>query len=693
MSYHIPIAYLGYINILFLSLVIIFTLLFAFFFLYCLLDSFYRPNYPQYPYNWFLDRLLPILCLFTPSIYVICFLELSLVNKLTTLLLLHLLLILIFHYWSNLRNWNSAEKPNTWNSAETRNTLSWSSPKIFKHISIAFIYPYVYAIYFSILRILKIGKTVDLSNFKLFDFCLEYGIYVFYALMLYYECILLVIFITFFIKHLRNVLWENFLSLVYSFHLFLLQFTVYFKICEFIFKLYQIINYVIGAKNPKIWYQLKNYSNFSKLRDILYFYPQVLSFLVILFIISELLFYKTISYSYYILFFYPLFYGLLMLFVLFGKSDFIFDTCFSDYIYGRWENSRYPINFWEKFFDADTSYGFSYTFSKAQIEYLRKFSQKFKWCLRKNTNRYHHNLLLTERVNNKGHLLRFKANYLNVQGVRFFATLEANVNSRSYFFAKNFLSRLTLIAMDWPTNYPIMTQKYNKLDKPIICKDFYITEINVNKNPIFTKLTDFIEYNSLYHLYNLKKTQDVELSLWQDDFQTDIKAKQERPDIFLKMISQDEQIKLGLDLKNTVRTSGNCLISAFSEENYSKILFEGYKKLERQNIITPQIKNFFLTMHALNTKNEFNNMLDLWGANLLMFKLINYIPPLRVKSLINSDYFQTQIQAEYLEKLEIMEKISSYLNQLKVTKQTHHPYQMGLLIKDNPTLNELYSRL
>jgi hypothetical protein len=47
---------------------------------------------------------------------------------------------------------------------------------------------------------------------------------------------------------------------------------------------------------------------------------------------------------------------------LFGKSTFILDTCFSDYLYCNWYNPRYSIVFWENFFIANEVYGFSYNF-------------------------------------------------------------------------------------------------------------------------------------------------------------------------------------------------------------------------------------------------------------------------------------------------------------------------------------------
>ena len=58
-------------------------------------------------------------------------------------------------------------------------------------------------------------------------------------------------------------------------------------------------------------------------------------------------------------------------------------------------------------------------------------------------------------------------------------------------------------------------------------------------------MREFIEVNSQYHLAELK---DVNLSLWRDNLQPTLKAKQEAPDIYLDFCTKKFQVAVDLKL-------------------------------------------------------------------------------------------------------------------------------------------------
>jgi len=655
--------------ILFSSFVAI--VLFLIFLLYCFLDSFYRPK--QYPYHKLFDKYIPLIILFMPTIYTISFTQ-EIKIKLSLFLFLHILIIVLFIYWSKLRNWGIEEN--------TINT--WKSPKIFKQLSIALIYPYVFFIYFTFLRSLNLGTSINYS-LCVTDFFFDYGIFIlvyflFFCYYFYYIFIILILSI----NNLRNFLWLQFIGIMYSIHLILLQFNMYFKFCSFLFKGIYVIDYYIGAKNPKIWSFLKNYSLILKLRDVLYFIPQIYTFLIFFFILCEILIFKQLSYSYYLLFFYPLIYGFIVIFSSFGKSNFISDTCFSDYIYCNWGNPRYPIIFWENFFNANEIYGFSYKFNDLQINYLITLAKRNSWSLRKKTSRLYHNLLLTEKVKHKSNCLKIKAQYKNWHGVRFYSTYD--IHPKTLNFAQNILAKLSLINLNWSTFYNPIIQNNNKIS--IDPSLFYIKPIEVIPTPIVNTMRELVELNSLYHLGAVK---NVELSLWKNEFNPTLKAKQQAPDIYINFI--EKNFKVGVDMKLSIpKGLGHGIISPMSQTRYEKLLHDAFRILEQKKLMTPPMKNFFFNIYQANSINNFDQISILWAESLPYFTASGYLPPLRINNIINSTYFNQDIKNTYDSYTIYLQEVSNHLNKLKINTNISH-YEFGAIINSSPELKELMEHL
>ena len=119
-----------------------------------ILDSIYRPNSPQYPFNIFFDLVCPCIIIILPLIYIVLFKKegLTLYKSGVFFILLHTFLTIpLFHVWSNNRNWPPLK-------------TTWRNPKIFVHISIGILYPFIFIIITNILRYLRFNNILDLSS-------------------------------------------------------------------------------------------------------------------------------------------------------------------------------------------------------------------------------------------------------------------------------------------------------------------------------------------------------------------------------------------------------------------------------------------------------------------------------------------------------------------------------------------------
>ena len=141
----------------FLLISLIAVSLLLFFMVILLWDKFYRPNVPQYPYNVFIDRVIPTTLLISLAI-TIYFLS-SYFKGLFCIMLLIILhtcvIVPIIHYWSQLRNWDLA----------STNTFAWSwgNPRLYKHLSIALIYPLIWGSLFHDFTLFTFGTRNKLS--------------------------------------------------------------------------------------------------------------------------------------------------------------------------------------------------------------------------------------------------------------------------------------------------------------------------------------------------------------------------------------------------------------------------------------------------------------------------------------------------------------------------------------------------
>jgi hypothetical protein len=207
-------------------------------------------------------------------------------EKFGGILFIHIFIIVpIIYIWSKNRNWETFE---------SKNIKTWKQPLIILQVSIAVIYPLLWGIYFNILKILRLNKTLDLS--LLFSI-INYDICISLFFMWPFFSVWLKFFIWKFLDF-RNILWFELKKIILTFHIFFLKYTIYFKIMEKLWKLsFLFLSYV---NLDAIVYPIPN--NFQKIISRFYKSSFLLTFLIVIIIIFEFFFFKgKIFYSLYIL--------------------------------------------------------------------------------------------------------------------------------------------------------------------------------------------------------------------------------------------------------------------------------------------------------------------------------------------------------------------------------------------------------
>src|ERR1700761_7300003 len=132
------------------------------------LDSVYRPEISQYPFNLILDRIIPSIALVFPSI-IIFFLHPfeTWFARIILLLVIHIfVLVPIFYYWSKLRNWHTNQDQISYNS--------WDHPRLYENIAIALIYPLLWGLYSSCSRFLRLGSVYNVVDYIFMIICFIY---------------------------------------------------------------------------------------------------------------------------------------------------------------------------------------------------------------------------------------------------------------------------------------------------------------------------------------------------------------------------------------------------------------------------------------------------------------------------------------------------------------------------------------
>ena len=401
-----------------------------------LLDNAYRPDVPQYPFNFFLDRFIPLLALFLPLTIVLflCPFNISWLEGFLLLIFIHcFILIPLFYYWSNLRSWVVLDDSNY---------LSWNHPSLYRHIAIALVYPAIWGIYLSFSRYLRLGSSVDVSNIiTTIDPSWIIILFCFPFFSIWFRLIL------WSLLDVRDHLWFAVSSLYYSIHLQALQYKLYFSMSEKLFKSYHLLTCKVSLQGP-IYFKTSANSLWRRILSKLFYKPKIILFILFCFIILEILITKHLHYSLYALFVYPIIQSFLTLFVILGTSHFVFDVCFSDYLAQRWKSPHYPIVFWDFF--EDSMHWFKLELKpSADLTIINAQRVLHSWKLRNVARQVHESQLLA-RVSSRPKL-KTAALYRTLYSVRLMHTEIARTqfHTATAFFARTFMDKTVLANSNW----------------------------------------------------------------------------------------------------------------------------------------------------------------------------------------------------------------------------------------------------
>jgi hypothetical protein len=223
---------------------------------------------PQIPFNIFLDRILPIITLLTPSCAIICLNPFSnLIHSFLTIILIHTCILLpLFHFWAQFRDWNTS--PTLF--------LDWSHPKLYKYLSLTLLYPAIWGLYFSLSRYFRLGQSYTPNWSSIDPEILGIILASFpFVLLLLFSLVVLPI------NRFRTYLWYSSYPLLTSIHLNLLRFNWYTNIYTFLSKIHWVL-FVLITQNSDVYItpnpQIKAFW-FQKITRYFYFHPLLFSHL------------------------------------------------------------------------------------------------------------------------------------------------------------------------------------------------------------------------------------------------------------------------------------------------------------------------------------------------------------------------------------------------------------------------------
>lgn len=629
-----------------------------------ILDSLYRPNYPQYPFNFFLDRVIPFTALFFPTIIIFLLHPFETwFARLVLLILVHTLVLApMFHYWAKLRCWYSHNDIIAYNS--------WNHPRLYENIALALIYPLLWGIYFSLFRFLRLGTTYNVWDY-IKNLPTDFIVIVF--ILPYVVCWFVIILVH--ISQIRSYLWNQCVTLLYSSHIYLLKYYIYFRFMEWLYKasfvVIHVLTLTVAYKNQGPWWR--------RMTNYLYYNPKWMTFLMFSIIIFEIIWTKKLYYGLYLLFIYTIIYRCLTCFFAYQNTNFVFDCCLSDYFFltDVKLNLRYPQQFWMYFQDAEFYFGIEYQYTQEELE---KFTEemnkpKVKWLLRKKVFQNLHHQQVNIRIQKRVHAsfsLRMSAEYLASNHVRWVHT-ERIVNTAVKYhsctglFVKSIFDQIVLLNSNWKHLHHMQAAK---IITPAV-SDLYrpFTE----KLPSHKKHFIGIQEQNLPSNFGplIQKGVIVEPYDQTNPKHNPVYYCQKNPDTlfdFEKSEFIDKRIH-ALDQKtNNPGLGQNKMLSEITPQRYNSTIDRLKKTLKLDNYLTTEMNNV-LELLVTNCQ-DFEKHQLIWAKSLHLFPN-NLIPPLRLPQ--NFSYAQLTPQALHQIKLSTskLKHISDLLYVRKVPEINH----------------------
>ena len=580
-------------------------------------------------------------------------------------MILHLCVCGILRYLKGIRKWQEQNI----NPFIIKKKMLY----LYFEISIALIYVYFWVIFISAIRYLNMGRIFDT------DVSMDNVLNIIFAILVFLPAIICILIS---IIQLKDFLWKNTAPLFLACHIRLIQNSIYFKICEKIYKYTHIFVCYLSLHGPNH----RNYKNsniIEKLTDFFYWRAYIFDIMILLIIPIEIYFFNYLHLWYYVGFYYfivrAIFFACWSLYS--NSMDWDKMCCLSDYCYNNLITPHYPKAMWDVYFDEPTAptfwFGFTLDHTENELLYFEEQRNKFRKTIKKcyppknviNYQNYY------TKINVKLNASTIFPRYLSIQakfrsqnlGIRWTHTqtlqMTKNVinnpgvpilhNGVGYVVI-NFLSpmhKLSLLNISGWQNYKILITpphgtytNYNTF-YPEFCQEL----------PTAVYFKDFYEQIFLGNFYNSNLY--TKICLHNEKLHYNLKLSQSSPDLIVKD-------QFGMDLKTggQIRSGQNTIIIT-SEKKYMLTL-RSYKKVIEQEYkvdISLDIKKleeiFYLPQHE---------RIDAWDTIVQnMLKTHNLsetsLPPLILDNFVSETNLLKEQQTVYSACKEDLFKISDLL--------------------------------
>ena len=576
---------------------------------------------------------------------------------------------------------------------KTPNSVGTLSTVILYILSI--IYPSIWGLYFSLSRYIRMGSTLDIYHY--FS-SISIDWYILIPFLLRYIIVWLAIY-RYLLGSLRLTLWSYTEAMLYKFHIKALQYYIYFRLCELIYKgLFVYFDIISGNSGASIRY-LKDCGIIRRTISYMFYRPYILHLIFVLSLLLELVLTKgELHYGVYSLFLYPFILGLIHCLHQFGYSNFIRDVCMSDYCALNFTKPRYYNRFWFYLPRAEHYFGFEYTYPEDLKDVIQRtvtLEESFSLKKNKQLNDLRNRLWGRRHIFNIEALksgrprseyskniitglphrwsIRIAGFYHDTYKIRWYHTTKVLYNplNKLHPLTIKFVAHdpyTVLALLNHPANNFSHIQRLTKHNSWPSPEELYKPSNLVIPHRTKT-LIDVLEVNFIHRFKSLAND-NVILGTYKsmkEKYGHVENSMQMRPDMVSYWLDSYFKFKgyLGTDQKEKQVTHyGRNQVITNPETNYHDILTDYKLALKKKlGALTPELEDILKALEA--TSNDPDVHIRTWAESIHLFPE-KWIPPL----LLNKTFDESQLKPEIIDLLLkaniTLKKISDKLYELSV---------------------------
>ena len=613
----------------------------------------------------------------------------NLISILTQFLIINILSIPILWYLKTLR-WSDQENANL-------NILGPNTPLLYFDINITLIYTYSFFIYILILRLCYFNANIDIS------FIFSKQLIPIIILIICY--IPIILFLLLKMKKVKEYLWSRVYNILYSTHVMLVQYPIYFQLSFKVHKFAYALASLILRDDIKQTYIQKIIQPIGRMIHVYPIIP-VISLIIIGFLEATIT--NHLHYFFRILLIYFVLSLLIRGLTSIYKFPFVLAVCFSDFVYRNWKNPHFPEQFWS-FFEDDEGlfwFGFDPNLSHEEKEFCSYQQEKYtpnvvetKFAQHAYGERLHKKVI----QNPKSSILQTIAtNYrLSQFWVRYVHTTTANHIKDSLAQAAQAAHSTQIIPKNMHNGIPFLIQNplhqayllntnwsyYNALNSPSIRAPAYPVNIykieNIPLSTVQTPTTfaDWIDLNTPMHFESIKNTTNIKVFTGTSKLAQNLTYKtQSSPDVIIYMgdsnIDFGKNLWFGLDLKNLKHSgSGTNMLLNKSYVKYQKTMKYFTLHLKENNMWTPEAQQ--VCDKLVKSSDIYEEHITVFIQNIKYFE--GALPPVRIPENFSTSELTQQALYTYKQGYMMMLAVDSLLKKEKIPLVTNYQISPQIL--------------